>query len=71
MSEHADTLKSMLQSIINNREEDAAVQIHDYFVAKTREVAGLQTHAPETTDYSDVEELEDVVDTDDTDDTDD
>jgi hypothetical protein len=66
MSEHAETLKSMLQSIINNREEDAAVQIHDYFVAKTREVAGLQTQAP--TDYSDVEELEDVVDADATDD---
>lgn len=71
MSEHAETLKSMLQSIINNREEDAAVQIHDYFVAKTREVAGLQTQATETTDYSDVEELEDVIDANDVDATDD
>jgi len=39
--EHKEQLKSMLQSIINGKEEEAAVTMHDYFVAKTREVAGL------------------------------
>ncbi len=41
MSEHAETLKAMLQDIINDRQEQAAVTMHDYFVAKSREVAGL------------------------------
>lgn len=41
MSDHADTLKSMLQSIINDKHEEASVTMHDYFVAKTKEVAGL------------------------------
>ena len=43
MSEHAHTLKAMLQDIINDRQEQAAVTMHDYFVAKSREVAGLST----------------------------
>lgn len=41
MSDHATALKSMLQDIINDRQEQATVTMHDYFVAKTREVAGL------------------------------
>lgn len=36
-----EQLKSMLQSIINGKEEEAAVTMHDYFVDKTREVSGL------------------------------
>ena len=49
MSEHADTLKSMLQDIINDRQEQAAVTMHDYFVAKSREVAGLSSPTDEDT----------------------
>ena len=49
MSEHADTLKSMLQDIINDRQEQAAVTMHDYFVAKSREVAGLSSPTVEDT----------------------
>lgn len=41
MPDHAGTLKSMLQSIINDRHEEASVTMHDYFVAKTKEVAGF------------------------------
>lgn len=63
MTAHAETLKSMLQSIINDRHEEAAVTMHDYFVAKTKEVAGLgaQTVAaePEVVDETDVTENED------------
>lgn len=39
--DHKEQLKTMLQSIINGKEEEAAVTMHDYFVSKTREVAGL------------------------------
>lgn len=38
---HAETLKSMLQDVINGNQEQAAVSLHDYFVAKTKEVTGL------------------------------
>ena len=41
MADHTDALKGMLQDIINGREEQATVTMHDYFVAKTREVSGL------------------------------
>lgn len=48
--DHKDTLKSMLQDIINGKEEQASVTMHDYFVAKTREVAGLSQTADEDLD---------------------
>lgn len=51
MSEHADALKSMLQDIINDRQEQAAVTMHNYFVAKSREVAGFT--APTVDDITD------------------
>ena len=43
-----EALRGMLQDVINDRMEQAAVTMHDYFVAKTREVAGLggQAEAP-------------------------
>lgn len=52
--DHKEQLKSMLQSIINGKEEEAAVTMHDYFVAKTREVAGLGT----TVEEADLEDLD-------------
>lgn len=51
MADNAETLKAMLQDIINDRQEQAAVTMHDYFVSKTREVAGMAPAAvAETTD---------------------
>lgn len=41
MADHPELLKSMLQDIINDRQEQATVTMHDYFVSKTREVAGM------------------------------
>jgi hypothetical protein len=35
----------MLQDVINDRMEQAGVTMHDYFVAKTREVTGLGSKA--------------------------
>ena len=39
--DHKETLKAMLQDVINDKMEQASVTMHDYFVAKTREVTGL------------------------------
>jgi hypothetical protein len=36
-----EMLKSVLNDIIHDRTEQATVTMHDYFVAKTREVSGL------------------------------
>ena len=41
MSDNKEALKSMLQHIINDKHEDANSVMHDYFVNKTREVAGM------------------------------
>jgi hypothetical protein len=46
MSDPKDQLKAMLQDLINDRQEQAQVTIHDYIVAKTQQLAGL-TAAPE------------------------
>ena len=58
--DNKDALKSVLQDIINDKTEQASVTMHDYFVAKTREVTGLaqppveedlvDTVVPETTE---------------------
>jgi hypothetical protein len=39
--DRTEQLKSMLQDIINDRTDQAEVTLHDYFVAKTRDVAGF------------------------------
>lgn len=48
-----EALKSMLQDVINDKMEQASVTMHDYFVAKTREVTGLaKTHEPDLDDLT-------------------
>ena len=37
----SDLLKSVIQDLINDRTEQAQVSIHDYIVAKTQQIAGL------------------------------
>ena len=41
MPDHKEQLTSMLMSVIKGDTEAASATMHDYFVAKTREVAGL------------------------------
>lgn len=41
--DHQELLKSMLQDVINDKEDNARVTMHDYFVSKTRDVAGLKS----------------------------
>ena len=41
--DHQELLKSMLQDVINDKEDNARVTMHDYFVSKTRDVAGLRS----------------------------
>lgn len=43
MSDPRDTLKTMLQDLINDRTEQAEVTIHNYLVAKTQAIAGFGT----------------------------
>jgi hypothetical protein len=61
---HADTLKSMLYDFINDRQEQAAVTMHDYFVAKSREVANLAPADVDdeiTVDELDADELDQEI----------
>jgi hypothetical protein len=44
-----DALKSMLNNFINDKPEEATMDLHTYITSKTREVAGLDT-TPEVTD---------------------
>lgn len=53
-----EQLRSMLQDIINDREEQASVSMHDYLVAKMREVSNLG-QAPASADIDhDLSDLE-------------
>lgn len=57
--DHSEALRSMLQDIINDRHENATVTMHDYFVSKTREVAGLGSPSFEA-DPGDNDDLDDT-----------
>lgn len=39
--EHAEIIKNMIHDIISDRQAQAEVALHDYFVAKSREVTGM------------------------------
>lgn len=56
MSENSSLLKAMLQDIINDRQEQAQASMHNYFIAKSREIAGAGapavTSQPEPEDKS-------------------
>jgi hypothetical protein len=62
--DYKEALRGMLQDVINDRMEQAAVTMHDYFVAKTRQAAGLETAedelAPSTFDMSDDDEVDET-----------
>lgn len=57
MADHAEQLKSMLQDIINDRQENASAVMHDYFVSKMRDVAGLGT--PQVDQFNDDHDFDD------------
>jgi hypothetical protein len=40
-----EQIKSMLNNMINDKPEQAALDLHNYFTTKMREVAGLATPA--------------------------
>lgn len=60
--DHSEALKAMLQDIINDRQENASVTMHDYFVSKTREVAGLSQPEIAAVDHTD--DIDDDIDDD-------
>jgi hypothetical protein len=53
MADHTELLKSMLQDIINDKQDNAQVTMHDYFVSKTREVSGMGQPVVSTMDDND------------------
>ena len=65
MSDNREILKSVLHNLINGEEDTAAASMHDYFVAKTKELTGIQTAA--ATD-AEIEDLADDIDGEDLDD---
>ena len=60
--DHSEALKAMLQDIINDRHESASVTMHDYFVSKTREVAGLSQPTQHVVPDVDDNQFDDVDD---------
>lgn len=44
----AELLKSMLHDFINDRQEQAEVTLHQFFVAKSQEMTGAKPAVPET-----------------------
>ena len=60
MSDPREQLKSMLQDLINDRQEQATVTIHDYLVAKTQQMAGLAGE-PQVEDTVDVVDQDEVT----------
>ena len=62
MSENSSLLKAMLQDIINDRQEQAQASMHNYFIAKSREIAGAGSPAStpqvDTSTESEVESQE-------------
>lgn len=52
MSDPREQIKSVLQDLINDRQEQAAETIHNYLVAKSQQVAGFAS-APESNTETD------------------
>lgn len=53
-----DSLKSMLNNMINDNPEQASMDLHNYFTVKMRDIAGLST-APVQEPSTDVTPNED------------
>jgi hypothetical protein len=50
-----DALKSMLNNLINDKHEEASMDLHGYMTAKMQEISGIGQAAP--TQSSDEEEI--------------
>lgn len=45
--DNKDALKSMLNNLINDKQEEASLDLHNYLSAKMKSVAGLDTGSTE------------------------
>ena len=52
-----ENLKSMLNNLINDKSEEASLDLHTYLTAKMRDVAGINTAASD--DPADTEDEDD------------
>lgn len=60
MTDRKELLKSMLNNLINDKQEDAAVDAHNYLSAKMKDVAGGGKEQIEEPDIKD--DVEEVID---------
>lgn len=50
MTDRREALKSMLNNLINDRQEEATLDLHSYMTAKMQEVSGLAAPVADDTD---------------------
>lgn len=50
-----DALKSMLNNLINDRQEEASLDLHNYLTGKMRDVSGLGTPPVHSNDDREVD----------------
>lgn len=60
MTDKREALKSMLNNLINDRQEEATLDLHSYMTAKMQEVSGLAAPVATETDFElDTDEVSD------------
>jgi hypothetical protein len=60
MTDKREALKSMLNNLINDRQEEATLDLHSYMTAKMQEVSGLGAPAAPEADFElDTEDVSD------------
>ena len=52
--DNRENLRSMLNNLINDKSEEASLDLHNYLTAKMRDVAGIST-ADTSTDVDDID----------------
>lgn len=58
--DNRENLRSMLNNLINDKQEEASLDLHNYLTAKMRDVAGIST-ASTSTDIDDTDDVGDVT----------
>lgn len=48
--ENRENLRSMLNNLINDKQEEASLDLHNYLTTKMREVSGIATASAEVED---------------------
>lgn len=54
---HKELIKDIVHDLINGTEDQAAVKVHDLFIMKSQDIAGLGSARTAEADHSDLEQL--------------